>query len=162
MKKLKLGYAPTRRFVFSAENAFKYKVQIREKMESFGLPINIVDLEGLNSEGLLHDDLINAHEIIKRFKEEKVDAVFFPHCNFGTEDTVARVAQALGKPVLLWGPRDEARLKMGCGFVIHSVVCLQQVRYFEDLMCRLRILPTVEWMIRCLNVDLRTSLPLRM
>lgn len=113
MKKLKLGYAPTRRFVFSAEDAFKYKVQIREKMESFGLPIDIVDLEGLNSEGLLHDDLINAHEIIKRFKEEEVDAVFFPHCNFGTEDTVARVAQALGKPVLLWGPRDEAPLEDG-------------------------------------------------
>lgn len=30
MKKLKLGYAPTRRFVFSAEDVFKYNVQIRE------------------------------------------------------------------------------------------------------------------------------------
>lgn len=113
MKKLKLGYAPTRRFVFSAEDAFKYKVQIREKMESFGLNIDIVDLEGLNSEGLLHDDQINANEIIQRFKDEEVDAVFFPHCNFGTEDTVARVAKALGKPVLLWGPRDEAPLEDG-------------------------------------------------
>ncbi|WP_425436727.1 hypothetical protein [Paenibacillus donghaensis] len=37
MKKLKLGYAPTRRFTFSAEDAFRYKVTIRQKMESFGL-----------------------------------------------------------------------------------------------------------------------------
>ncbi len=113
MKKFKLGYAPTRRFVFSAEDAFKYKVQIREKIESFGLDIDIVDLEGLNSEGLLYDDHINADAIIERFKEEKVDAVFFPHCNFGTEDTVARVGKALGKPVLLWGPRDESPLEDG-------------------------------------------------
>jgi L-fucose isomerase-like protein len=109
----KLGYAPTRRFVFSAEDAYKYKVLIREKIESLGLDMEIVDLEGLNSEGLLYDDHIQADQIIDRFKHEKVDAVFFPHCNFGTEDTVARVGKALGKPVLLWGPRDEAPLADG-------------------------------------------------
>ncbi len=113
MKALKLGYAPTRRFVFSAEDAFTYKVKIREKIESFGLDIDIVDLEGLNSEGLLYDDHVNAEEIVERFKRENVDAVFFPHCNFGTEDTVARVGKALGKPVLLWGPRDESPLQDG-------------------------------------------------
>ncbi|CAN7555234.1 L-fucose/L-arabinose isomerase family protein [Paenibacillus sp. LjRoot56] len=113
MKKLKLGYTPTRRFVFSAEDAFKYKVLIKEKIQSFGLDIDIVDLEGINSEGLLYDDNINADLIIDRFRQENVDAVFFPHCNFGTEDTVARVGKALGKPVLLWGPRDEAPLEDG-------------------------------------------------
>lgn len=113
MKKLKLGYAPTRRFVFSAEDAFKYKVMIRQKIESFGMDIDIVDLEGINEEGLLYDDQINADLIIERFRREDVDAVFFPHCNFGTEDTVARVGKALGKPVLLWGPRDEAPLEDG-------------------------------------------------
>ncbi|WP_168122367.1 L-fucose/L-arabinose isomerase family protein [Paenibacillus sp. HB172176] len=113
MSKLKLGYAPTRRFVFSAEDAYRYKVMIREKMESFGLDIEIADLEGVNDEGLLYDDHIGADAIIERFRREKVDAVFFPHCNFGTEDTVARVGKALGKPVLLWGPRDEAPLEDG-------------------------------------------------
>lgn len=113
VKKLKLGYAPTRRFVFSAEDAFRYKVMIREKLESFGLELDIVDLEGLNEEGLLYNDHIGAEQIIERFTREQVDAVFFPHCNFGTEDTVARVGKALGKPVLLWGPRDEAPLEDG-------------------------------------------------
>lgn len=113
MEKLKLGYAPTRRFVFSAEDAYKYKVLIKQKIESFGMDIDIVDLEGINQEGLLYDDNINADLIIDRFKQEKVDAVFFPHCNFGTEDTVARVGKALGKPVLLWGPRDESPLEDG-------------------------------------------------
>lgn len=113
MKKFKLGYAPTRRFVFSAEDAFKYKVLIKEKIESFGMDIDIVDLEGINEEGLLYDDNINADSLVDRFKKEGVDAVFFPHCNFGTEDTVARVGKALGKPVLLWGPRDESPLEDG-------------------------------------------------
>lgn len=113
MEKLKLGYAPTRRFVFSAEDAFKYKVAIKEKIKSFGMDIEIVDLEGINSEGLLYNDNLDADRIIERFQQEKVDAVFFPHCNFGTEDTVARVGRALGKPVLLWGPRDESPLENG-------------------------------------------------
>ncbi|WP_110932060.1 L-fucose/L-arabinose isomerase family protein [Paenibacillus bouchesdurhonensis] len=113
MKKLKLGYAPTRRFTFSAEDAFKYKVMIKEKIQSFGMDFELVDLEGINEEGLLYDDHIAADKIVERFKRENVDAVFFPHCNFGTEDTVARVGKALGKPVLLWGPRDEAPLEDG-------------------------------------------------
>ncbi|MFD3258377.1 L-fucose/L-arabinose isomerase family protein [Paenibacillus lentus] len=113
MKKLKLGYAPTRRFVFSAEDAFKYKVMIKEKIQSFGMDFELVDLEGINEEGLLYDDHISADKIVERFKRENVDAVFFPHCNFGTEDTIARVGKALGKPVLLWGPRDEAPLEDG-------------------------------------------------
>ena len=113
MEKLKLGYAPTRRFTFSAEDAFKYKVLIREKMESFGLDIDIVDLEGMNEEGLLYNDIYSAEKIVEHFKNERIDAVFFPHCNFGTEDVVARAAKQLGVPTLLWGPRDEAPLKDG-------------------------------------------------
>lgn len=113
MRKLKLGYAPTRRFVFSAEDAFKYKQLIRKKIESFDLDIEIVNLEGINEEGLLYNDLAGVEKVIDRFKKEDVDAVFFPHCNFGTEDSVARVAKALEKPVLLWGPRDEAPLEDG-------------------------------------------------
>ncbi|MCZ8519561.1 MULTISPECIES: L-fucose/L-arabinose isomerase family protein [Paenibacillus] len=113
MKKFKLGYAPTRRFVFSAEDAFRYKTMIREKIAGFGMDMDIVDLEGLNPEGLLYDDHIGAEQIADHLKRENVDAVFFPHCNFGTEDTVARVGKALGKPVLLWGPRDESPLEDG-------------------------------------------------
>lgn len=110
-EKFKLGYAPTRRFVFSKEDAHKFKNLILDKISQFD--IEIIDLEGINEEGLLFDNDEDAKKIIKRFKEADVDAVFFPHCNFGTEDTVARIAKALQKPVLLWGPRDEAPLADG-------------------------------------------------
>jgi len=112
LKKFRLAYAPTRRFVFSKEDALKHKELIKEKIESFGLDLEIIDLEGINEEGLLHE----RHEesiIIKRFKDAEVDAIFLPHCNFGTEDIVARVAKAIDKPVLLWGPRDEVPLENG-------------------------------------------------
>ncbi|VBB09691.1 Hypothetical protein LUCI_4989 [Lucifera butyrica] len=110
-EKIKLGFAPTRRFVFSKEDAHKFKNLTRETIAGFG--VEIVDLEGINEEGLLFDNDADAQRISKRFRDADVDAVFFPHCNFGTEDTVARVARAVGKPVLLWGPRDEAPLPDG-------------------------------------------------
>lgn len=111
-KKIKMGYAPTRRFVFSKEDAHKYKDLTRQKIKSFA-NIDIVDLEGINQEGLLYDNDNDVDKAIRRFREKEVDAVFFPHCNFGTEDAVAKVAKAVGKPVLLWGPRDEAPLSDG-------------------------------------------------
>jgi L-fucose isomerase-like protein len=112
MDKLKLGYAPTRRFTFSKEEAFRFKNIILNKIKSFDLDLEIVDLEGINKEGLLYDRADEA-AMIKRFKDADVDALFFPHCNFGTEDLVAKVAKAVGKPVLLWGPRDDAPLENG-------------------------------------------------
>lgn len=110
-ERLKIGYAPTRRFTFSKEDAHRFKKMTLETIAQFD--IDIVDLEGINPEGLLFDNDEDAKKIIKRFKEADVDAVFFPHCNFGTEDTVAKVARALKRPVLLWGPRDEAPLSDG-------------------------------------------------
>lgn len=111
MRKIKLGFAPTRRFVFSKEDAFKYKQLILNKIKKFN--IEIIDIEGINPEGLLFNSDEDVKKIIKHFRVHEVDAVFFPHCNFGTEDAVAKVAYAIGKPVLLWGPRDESPLADG-------------------------------------------------
>jgi len=111
MGKFKLGFVPTRRFVFSKEDAFKFKQLTLEKIKEFD--IEIVDIEGINSEGLLYDSEVDIKAVIKRLRDAEVDAVFFPHCNFGTEHAVAQVAAALAKPVLLWGPRDEAPLADG-------------------------------------------------
>ena len=43
----------------------------------------------------------------EKFKAEKIDGLFLPHCNFGTEFECARLAKDLNVPVLLWGPLDE-------------------------------------------------------
>jgi L-fucose isomerase-like protein len=104
MERIKIGYAPTRRDGFSTETALRFKELIRSRIQQMG--VEFVDLEGINEQGLLMDE-DSAAKAIARFKKESVDAVFFAHCNFGTEFAEARVAKELGKPVLLWAPQDE-------------------------------------------------------
>lgn len=112
MEKIKLGIAPTRRFCFSKEDAHRFKDLILERMRA-DERIEVVDIEEINEEGLLYDSVEDVEKIADKFIAAKVDAIFFPHCNFGTEDTVAKVAKKVGKPVLLWGPRDEDPLEDG-------------------------------------------------
>lgn len=108
--KIKLGFAPTRRFIFSKEDALKFKVLTKEKLQQMG--VDFVDMEDINEEGLLYSEQ-DVEKVVEKFKSAKVDALFFPHCNFGTEDLVCKVANEMKLPVLLWGPRDEAPLADG-------------------------------------------------
>lgn len=110
MGNIKLGVAPTRRDMFIPEEAVKYKNLVLKKLKE--LNIDFVDLEWLNEEGILMETA-DVDKVIKRFQDEKVDAVFTPHCNFGNEACVARLGRALKKPLLLWGPRDDAPLADG-------------------------------------------------
>lgn len=104
MSRIKLAYCPTRRDVFSREEAMKFNEKIRSQMEEFD--VEIVGLEGINEEKLLYQDC-DVPVVIDRFVSNKVDAIFFPHCNFGSENRVAQIARALNVPVLIWGPRDD-------------------------------------------------------
>ena len=104
MSKVKIGFAPTRRSIFSAPDAVKFGNLTRDKLKE--LNVEYVDITDINSEGLLYDDE-DMKKIAEKFKAEKIDGLFLPHCNFGTEYACARLAKALNVPVLLWGPRDE-------------------------------------------------------
>lgn len=101
---IKLGYAPTRRSIFSAPDAIKYRGLTAERLKELG--VDFVDITDINSEGLLYDEN-DRLKIVEKFKREKIDGLFLPHCNFGTEYECARLAKDLNVPVLLWGPRDE-------------------------------------------------------
>ena len=104
LKKIKIGCAPTRRSIFSAPDAVKYRGLTAQRLRE--LNIDFVDIDDINDEGLLYDDA-GLEKTIKKFREAGVDGLFLPHCNFGTEFECARLAKALGVPVLLWGPLDE-------------------------------------------------------
>lgn len=143
MNKVRLGYIPTRRDIFSKEDAIKYKELILEKLKSWN--IDIVDIEDINEEGLLFDDN-DIDKIVDKMVENKVDALFFPHCNFGTEYLVAMVAKRLNLPTLIWGPRDEEPLSDGarlrdsqCGlFATGKVLRRFSVKFTYLTMCRLK------------------------
>lgn len=104
MTNIKLGFAPTRRSIFSAPDALKYRDIISRKLKE--LEISFVDIKDINEEGLLYDET-DMLKIAEKFKKEKVDGLFLPHCNFGTEFVCANLAKMLDIPVLLWGPLDE-------------------------------------------------------
>ncbi len=106
--KIILGYVPTRRDMFppdpAREVAVGVKARVQKIVEQLG-EIELVDIQEVVPEGLLwcKDDI---QPVIDFLISKKVDALFFPHCNFGQEEAVAKVAKAVNRPVLLWGPRD--------------------------------------------------------
>lgn len=104
MGKIRLGLAPTRRSIFSAPDAVKYANLTRKRLKQ--LDVEFVDIEDINGEGLLYNDT-DREKVAQKFKREKIDGLFLPHCNFGTEYIAARLSKELNVPVLLWGPRDE-------------------------------------------------------
>jgi len=102
---VKVGFAPTRRTIFDKVEAKRFKDLVEAQLRSW--QVNYVNLDFLNDEGLLFA-LDDAKKVADRFRQEEVDALFVPHCNVGTEDAVGKLAKLVGKPVLLWGPRDDA------------------------------------------------------
>lgn len=104
MAHIKLGFAPTRRSIFSAPDAVKYRGMTAGRLRKLG--VDFTDITDINEEGLLYNDE-DRIRIAEKFKAEKIDGLFLPHCNFGTEYECARLAKELKVPVLLWGPLDE-------------------------------------------------------
>ena len=72
-KTVKLGYIPTRRNVFSAEEAREFRKKIKETIRSWGA--ELVDIDDITAEGLLVNESELA-EIVKKMKSEQVDGLF--------------------------------------------------------------------------------------
>lgn len=112
--KLTLGVAPTRRGISSnRKGAFTPEAALVNKNQTLAAinmlkdaDVEIVSIDWLNDQGLMFD-YAHAEAIAAHFKAAGVDALFVPHCNFGCEEAVGKLAQLMQKPVLLWGPRDE-------------------------------------------------------
>ena len=103
---VKIGVAPTiRDSSFGIDEAIRYKRLIIDKLNQ--LHLNYVDIDWLNEDGLLFR-CKDVDAIADKFVNEKVDCLFIPHCNFGSENAVAALAKKMNKPLLIWGPRDEA------------------------------------------------------
>ena len=139
---IKLGYVPTRRSIFSAPDAIKFRGLTAERLTELG--VDFVDIDDVNEEGLFFDDS-HIQPIVDKFRAAGVDGIMLCHANFGTEYLCARLARTLGLPVLLWGPRDErpepdgTRLRdTQCGlFATGKVLRRFQVPFTYMTNCRL-------------------------
>jgi L-fucose isomerase-like protein len=121
-----LGLCPIGKFVFSNQDAIKYKKLLQAKLRQW--QIEFVDLDDILEDGLVKDQS-HVDTVVKHFRDKNVDCLFMPHCNFGTEGAVGMIGKKLQLPVLLWGPRDEAPLPDGtrlrdslCGMFASSKV----------------------------------------
>lgn len=108
--KIILGYVPVRRDMFPAQAATAMEKKIRARVKdilSQQHDVQLITIDAIVPDGILWSNAC-VEKIEALFRAKKVDAVFFPHCNFGQEEPVAQLAQRLNLPVLLWGPRDPA------------------------------------------------------
>ncbi len=124
--KIKLAFCPIGKFVFSHEDAIRFKRSIEEKLKAWH--VDYVSLDGVLPDGIVRSQE-HVDTVVEHFREAGVGAVFMPHCNFGTEGAVGMIGKKLGVPVMLWGPRDEAPLPDGtrlrdtlCGLFASSKV----------------------------------------
>jgi L-fucose isomerase-like protein len=123
---VRLGLCPIGKFVFSHEAALDYKRRLMDLLRRKGG--DFVDLEAVLPDGIVRDQQ-HVGPVVEHFRRERVDALFIPHCNFGTEGAAGMIAHQCGVPTLLWGPRDEAPLPDGtrrrdtlCGLLATSKV----------------------------------------
>jgi len=107
---VKLGLCPIGKFVFSHEDAMRYKAILEDKLRQWG--IDYVNIDEAVEDGMVRD-VSHVEPVVRRLKANGADAVFMPHCNFGTENAVGLIGRDLGVPVLLWGPRDDYPLPDG-------------------------------------------------
>lgn len=106
-KRLRIGLVPTRREAFANETTTQRKRIVLERFRALAkkLDFDLIDIEDINEEGLLmtYHDVQAAYG---KLSAARVDALIFPHCNFGQEEAVGRLAKDMKLPVLIWGPRD--------------------------------------------------------
>ncbi|MHB0938450.1 MAG: L-fucose/L-arabinose isomerase family protein [Armatimonadota bacterium] len=151
-----LGLAPIGKFVFSHEDAMRIKRELQQRLTAWG--VRYVDLDGVIPDGMVRDQA-HVDSVVEHLKGQGIDALFLPHCNFGTEGAAGMIARKLGVPTLLWGPRDEAPLEDGkrlrdslCGLFASSKVLHKlgvPFTYIEN--CRIDDAPLREGMDRFLR-----------
>jgi L-fucose isomerase-like protein len=129
LQSVRLGFVPISKFVFSQEDAARYKALVQERLGALG--VDFVSIDGLTSDGMLYLEK-DLPGVVAHLRAHDVDAVFCPHCNFGTEDVAAKLGREMGLPYLLWGPRDEMPLPDGtrlrdtqCGLFATSKILRQ-------------------------------------
>ena len=100
--KITIGLMPTRRPVFKIETAREeYDVImpiIRRQMSKY---VNFVDIDDICEQGMAAFQT-DIEKVADKFRAAKIDALFFPFCDFGCEEVVVGVAKQFKLPTLVW------------------------------------------------------------
>ena len=132
-KFVKIGIVPIKRGFTDMVSALEQKNLFLNKCRQIAPDaVALCDLEGVLPEGILYDaDQLDA--VREYLLEQKADALFMPHCDFGNEEVVGRLGAMMKLPVLVWGNRDPLPMPgmrdrdTQCG-TLASTKCLQRYR----------------------------------
>ncbi len=100
MATIKLGFAPTRRSIFSAPDAIKYRKLTADRLKELG--ITFVDITDVNEEGLLYDDG-DMQKIAAKFKAEGIDGLFLPPLQFWHRVSLRKAGKGTGRACPIMG-----------------------------------------------------------
>lgn len=108
MSKLTLGVVPIKRSFLSMEAAKAQKDIFMPIIRGIKSDyVNIVDVDDITENGIAFEyDKIQP--IVEKLKDNRIDALFLPFCDFGEESVAAGIASQFKVPTLVWGPRDDA------------------------------------------------------
>ena len=139
--RVKIGFVPTRRETFS-ETAFRLdkaaetKKKVEERLTA--MQVDYVNIDFLNEEGLLYRSR-DAEKVAEYLNQQKVDAIFIAHVNFGCEEAVARLASMVRKPCCCGPCVMMRRSRRATVSVTPSAECSPAARCCPDLTSRLLI-----------------------
>ncbi|MCL2815604.1 MAG: hypothetical protein FWD23_13465 [Oscillospiraceae bacterium] len=111
-KDVLLGLCPIGKFLFSHEDAIRQKKTVQRVLREQGVSFADLDAALPSTDGLIRSQ-DQCETAVNYLRSQKIDALFLPHCNFGTEGAAGLIARDLKVPVLLWGPRDDMPSKDG-------------------------------------------------
>ncbi len=142
--KTKIGLVPLRRDCTPRPGQFNWEIAeergrrtvayIKEHYATEN--VEFVDLKGvIDVETLWSSDDVDT--VVEHFNKNDVDAVLIIAANFGNEEAAGLLGKKMGKPVLLWGPKDDAPAEDGmrytdsqCGlFGISRMLMRMNVRF---------------------------------
>ena len=104
---LVLGVVPTKRGFLPMDAAKAQKDAFMQVIRGIKPDVvTIVDMDDVLENGIGFD-VSHAPAAIAKLKQNNIDALFIPFCDFGEESYVAAVAAAMNVPTLVWGNRDE-------------------------------------------------------
>ncbi len=112
---VKIGLVPLRRDCTPRPGQFNWEIAEERGRKTVAYikehfttdTVSFVDLRGVIDVEVLWS-LNDVEKAKNHFEANGVDAVFLIAANFGNEEAAGELAKKCGKPVLLWGPRDDA------------------------------------------------------
>jgi len=114
MEKIRIGFLPSHRNIFSRDWAIKMKERTMEALSKIDFIEVVAPTSKITSSGLIEDE-DGAEKTIKLFSESKVDALLIGTMTFGEELPVLSVAEVFkDKPILLFGTKEGPFTDNGC------------------------------------------------